>query len=72
MLSDKVSVQAKNERISLTLLAVGETELTKAREYVLTAMGTTGMDETTFGPGPEMMGVPFTTVDMKGKPSCGY
>ena len=67
VLSDKVSVQAKNERISLTLLAVEETKLTEAREYVLTAMGTTGMDETTFGPGPDMMGMPFTKVDMKGK-----
>ena len=27
-----------------------------ASEYILTAMGTTGMDETTFGKGPELMG----------------
>ena len=66
-LSHKISVRAKNERISLTLLAVGETKLGEAREYVLTAMGTTGLTETTFGPGPDMMGMPFTAVDMKGK-----
>lgn len=38
-----------------------------ASEYILTAMGTTGMDETTFGQGPEMMGVPFAAVEFKGK-----
>lgn len=34
---------------------------------MLTAMGTTGMDQTTYNPGPEMMGVPFTAVEFKGK-----
>lgn len=100
VLSDKVSVQAKNERISLTLLPVekaaatvgasisvnatsscgagGCTEamagdfargmtLSEANEFVLTAMGTTGMDETTYEPGTEVMGMPFTAVEFKGK-----
>lgn len=67
VLSDKISVQSKNERISMTLLPVGEELLTDAKEFVLTAMGTTGMDETTYNPGPEMMGMPFTAVEFKGK-----
>ena len=33
----------------------------------MTAMGTTGMDETTYNPGPEIMGMPFTAVEFKGK-----
>lgn len=67
VLSDKVSVQSRNERISLTLLPIGDGLLEEAKEYVLTAMGTTGMDETTYNPGPEMMGMPFTAVEFKGK-----
>ena len=67
VLSDKVSVRSKNERISLTLLPVGEEGLKDAKEFVLTAMGTTGMDETAYNPGPEMMGLPFTSVEFKGK-----
>lgn len=100
VLSDKVSVQAKNERISLTLLPVekatamaGATDcakaasfceaddcakgtagdfvkgvtLSEANEFILTAMGTTGMDETVSGPGPDAMGMPMTAVEFKGK-----
>lgn len=67
VLSDKVSVQSRNERISLMLLPIGDGLLEEAKEYVLTAMGTTGMDETTYNPGPEMMGMPFTAVEFKGK-----
>jgi hypothetical protein len=66
-LSDKISIQSENERISLTLLPVGDQLLKDAKEFVLTAMGTTGMDETTYNPGPEIMGMPFTAVEMKGK-----
>lgn len=66
-LSDRISVQCKNERISLTLLPEKEETLEAADTFVLTAMGTTGMDETTYNPGPEMMGMPFTAVEFKGK-----
>ena len=66
-LSDKISVHSENERISLTLIPVGEELLKDAKEFVLTAMGTTGMDETAYNPGPEMMGMPFTAVELKGK-----
>lgn len=67
VLSDKISVQSENERISLTLLPIEERKLAEAKEFVLTAMGTTGMDETTYNPGPEIMGMPFTAVEFKGK-----
>ena len=61
-LSDKIRFHARNERISVSLLAVSETE------YLLTAMGKTGMDETTYAPGPEFApGIRLTIVDMKGK-----
>lgn len=67
VLSDKVSVQSQNERISISLLPVEKDSLEDAKEFVLTAMGTTGMDETTCGDGPEMMGMTFTAVEFKGK-----
>lgn len=66
-LCDKVAVRSENERITLALLPVLEQSLEEAREFVLTAMGTTGMDETAYNDGPEMMGIPFTAVQFKGK-----
>lgn len=66
-LSEAVAVHAENDRITLALLPVGEGTLDTAEEFVLTAMGTTGMDETVYGKGPEMMGIPFTAVQFKGK-----
>lgn len=67
ILSEQVKICAENERITAALLPVGEEALAQAKEYVLTVMGTTGMDETTYEPGIEMMGIPFTAVQMKGK-----
>ena len=66
-LSDRVTVEAQNERITLALIAKEEASLDSAKEYILTAMGTTGMDETVYGQGPEMMGIPFAAVEFKGK-----
>lgn len=66
-LSETVSVQAKNERMTLALLPKRGGRLDMAGEYVLTAMGNTGMDETTYTPGMEMMGVTFTNVALHGK-----
>ena len=66
-LSDQISVIVNNERISLALLPTGDDQLVKAQEYVLTAMSSTGMDETTYNPGPEMMGFPLTSVVFRGK-----
>lgn len=66
-LSDRVTVESQNKRITLTLIAKEEAPLDSAKEYILTAMGTTGMDETVYGQGPEMMGIPFAAVEFKGK-----
>ena len=67
-LSEQVTVQAKNERISLALLPLGAESLASAREFLLTAMGTTGTDAASYTPGPEMMpGFQFTMVRMDGK-----
>lgn len=66
-LSDRVEVDVKNERISLALISIEETMLSEAEEYLLTAMGTTGMDETTYGKGTEMMGIQVTEVHFEGK-----
>lgn len=67
ILSEQVKICAENERITAALLPVGEEALAQAKEYVLTVMGATEMDETTYEPGIEMMGIPFTAVQMKGK-----
>lgn len=66
-LGDRIEVRAENDRISLALLPVGEGTLAGAGEYVLTAIGATGMDETTYERGPELMGIPFTAVKFRGK-----
>lgn len=66
-LSDRITVEAENERITLALIAKDEMPLGGAKEYILTAMGTTGMDETVYGQGPDMMGIPFAAVEFKGK-----
>jgi len=67
-LSDTITAQVTNERISISLMPVGQKELSGAREYLLTAMSSTGMDETTMSPGPEVMpGFTFTVVHFAGK-----
>ena len=63
-LSDKISVQANNERLTLALLPLEG----KRGEYLLTAMGKTGTDQYNTAPGPEVMpGFAFTAVRMDGK-----
>lgn len=68
-LSDEISVVSDNERITLALIAKDESGLMQAEEYILTAMGTTGMDETVFYPDQKVQGMPFafTAVEFKGK-----
>ncbi len=62
VLSDRVKVHSENERISLSLLPTGE------NEYLLTAMGATGMSETTQAPGLEFApGISLTVVHFAGK-----
>lgn len=67
VLSDGISAQVTNDRISISLIPVGQRELAGAKEYLLTAMGRTGMDGTTFTPGPGYMGIPITVVTLGGK-----
>ena len=67
-LGSLVEVRAKNERISLTLHATDADTLADGGTFLLTAMGTTGMDETTMSPGPEFMpGFSLTMVHFAGK-----
>lgn len=63
-LLDFVSVDAKNEKISLGLLS---RENTSDDEYLLFAMSGSGMSETNYSEGPEMMGYKVTHVSMNGK-----
>lgn len=67
-LGNLVEVRAKNERISLTLHAVDADTLAEGGTFLMTAMGNTGMDETTMSPGPEFMpGFSLTMVHFAGK-----
>ena len=54
---------------SLFYIAKEENNLDQAQEYILTAMGETGMDETGYYPGQKIPGMPyeFTAVEFKGK-----
>lgn len=66
-LSDTISIKVRNERVSISLLPADRRELEGAKEFLLTAMGTTGMDQSTCVPVSEMMGVPINQVTMAGK-----
>ena len=48
-------------------LAIHGKAFDDSREYILTAMGNTGMDETVYQPGPEQAGRTFTTVILGGR-----
>lgn len=54
-----VKVKAENKRITLALIAKEENNLDQAQEYILTAMGETGMDETGYYPGQKIPGMPY-------------
>ena len=66
-LSDRIMLEARNERITLALLGVDGKAFDDSREYILTAMGNTGMDETVYQPEPEQAGRTFTTVILGGR-----
>ena len=66
-LSDRISVNTGNERLSLALLSL-EGTLDSAKEFLLTAVGKTGTDQASYTPGPELMpGLRFTNVRLDGK-----
>ena len=68
VLSERVTVKAANERISLALLPRDAEKLDDARDFLLVAIGTTGTDAESFSPGPELMsGLQFTMVRKDGK-----
>lgn len=67
VLCDGITAKVKNDRISISLIAADQEKLNGAKEYLLTAMGRTGMDGTSFNPGPQYMGIPITIVTMAGK-----
>lgn len=61
-LTESISVKCSNDRISISLLPVQE------GEYLLTAFGRTGMDQTEYkAPDLSAGGYPMTTVIFKGK-----
>ncbi|MCM1299643.1 MAG: hypothetical protein NC203_09850 [Firmicutes bacterium] len=67
-LSDKINVSAKNGRISVSLLPKDKKELSEAKEFILTAMGNTGMDETEMKQGQELFpGYSVTEIRFAGK-----
>lgn len=66
-LTDKISLQIYNERMSVSVMAKNAESLNDATEFILTAMGETGNDENTYEPGEQMMGITFTNVTLKGK-----
>ena len=67
VLSDAISAKVKNDRISISVLPRDQRELGGAKEYLMTAMGRTGTDKSTFNPGPDYMGIPITIVTLAGK-----
>ncbi|WP_461881500.1 hypothetical protein [Fusicatenibacter sp.] len=67
VLSENIQIHSENERISISILPVKEKALNEAEEYVLTAMGNTGMDQTTYQEGVSFMGFSFTSVHFAGK-----
>ncbi|MCM1190873.1 MAG: hypothetical protein NC123_02700 [Butyrivibrio sp.] len=66
-LTDKIRLQIQNERMSVSVMAKNAETLDSASEFILTAMGETGCDETTCEAGQQMMGITFTNVTLKGK-----
>ncbi len=66
-LSGGIRVQAKNERISISVMAADGKPLAASEELLLSAVGTTGCDATTLSEGPSLWGFPMTNVTLAGK-----
>lgn len=67
VLCDAITAKVKNDRISISLIPADQDKLNGTKEYLITAMGRTGMDGTSFNPGPQYMGSPITIVTLAGK-----
>jgi hypothetical protein len=66
-LCERITAQVRNERITLTLLPEGGKPLNEATCFLLTAMGETGVDQTTLSPVELWPGIRFNAVHMEGK-----
>lgn len=66
-LGQGITAQAENQRLSLSALSLDGKPLASSRKVLLTAMGETGMDETTQSPVEFFPGVPFTACAFQGK-----
>lgn len=66
-LSEMLSAQAENDRISLSALSMDEQPLDKAGTILLTAVGASGMDKAVMNPVEFFPGVPFTACAFRGK-----
>ena len=62
-----ITAQAENQRLSLSALSLDGKPLASSRKVLLTAVGETGMDETTQSPVEFFPGVPFTACAFQGK-----
>ena len=66
-LGQGITAQAENQRLSLSALPLDDKPLANSEEVLLTAVGETGMDETTQSPVEFFPGVPFTACAFQGK-----
>ena len=66
-LGQGITAQAENQRLSLAALSLDGKPLADSKEVLLTAVGETGMDETTQSPVEFFPGVPFTACAFQGK-----
>ena len=66
-LSDRITVQSLNERLSVSVLAADGKPLAQSKDFLLSALGTTGCEDTVMSEGPSMMGFTFTNVTLSGK-----
>lgn len=66
-LGESIAVQTCQERITLAALPMDGQPLKTSRKILLTAMGTTGCEDTALSEGPSMMGFTFTNVTIQGK-----
>ena len=62
-----ITAHAENQRLSLAALSLDGKPLASSRKVLLTAVGETGMDETTQSPVEFFPGVPFTACAFQGK-----